>query len=367
LSGAAKRIDGYEDTNRLPVEMNDDITRIVRNIHTMSGDLIDVLSSEEAIGNGSGRKRSAVWELEQVRSQAAALINHNALICWLESDANEKRFCAIPKNLDERLHNDLWNNGVPVILTSGTLSAGGDFSRMKRSLGLHYAGGRVTETSKPSPFDYRKNALLYINDLMPYPEKDNAKYINALTKEIETLIRVSNGHAAVLFTSYNAMGRVYKKLQDKGVPFPLFRLDKGGVREIERFKQSGNGVLFASGAMWEGIDIPGDTLSMLIIVKLPFAVPDPIGEYERTLYNSGTDYNARVITPEMLVKLKQGFGRLIRTEWDSGCVAILDSRAGVFGRYRCKVLNALPNCSVTNSTQVIEAFYKALKGADFYG
>jgi len=79
------------------------------------------------------------------------------------------------------------------------------------------------------------------------------------------------------------MGIVYSALKKRGIPFPMFRLDKGGVKEIERFKKSGNGVLFASGALWEGIDIPGDALSMLIMVKLPFPVPNPIGKYEQTL------------------------------------------------------------------------------------
>ncbi len=367
LTESVRRGNAHEDASRLPVAISEDMTHLIRKIQSMSGELIDVLTAEKAAGNGSGRKRSAIWELENVRSQAAALAGHNELICWLETDAGEKRLCGIPKNLDERLHNDLWSNGIPTVLTSGTLSAGGDFSHVKRSLGLHFAGNRVTETSKPSPFDYRKNALLYISDLMPFPEKNDQKYINALTKEIERLIRVSNGHAAVLFTSYNAMGRVYKKLREGGLPFPLLRLDRGGVREIELFKQSGNGVLFASGALWEGIDIPGDALSMLIIVKLPFAVPDPIGEYERTLYASVQDYKTRVVTPEMLVKLKQGFGRLIRTEWDSGCVAILDSRAGIFGKYRGKVLDALPNCKVTGKTDEIEAFYRAVKSPDFFG
>jgi ATP-dependent DNA helicase DinG len=122
----------------------------------------------------------------------------------------------------------------------------------------------------------------------------------------------------------------------------MFRLDKGGVREIEKFKASGNGVLFASGALWEGIDIPGDALSMLIIVKLPFAVPDPIGEYEQTLYADMTEYKRKVIVPEMLIKLKQGFGRLIRTEKDTGCVAILDCRAALGGLYHQAVIGALP-------------------------
>jgi ATP-dependent DNA helicase DinG len=366
LTNKAKSGNHHEDASRLPMKIDKDISHYVRKIQDLSGELIDVLSGGDAIGTGSGRKRSAMWELEQVRNQAASFRNNAKLICWYESDENEKRFCAIPQNLDERLHKDLWNSGVPVVLTSGTLSAGGDFSHMKRSLGLHYCGGLVTETSKPSPFDYRKNALLYINDFMPFPEKNDDKYLSALTKEIEKLIRVSNGHAAVLFTSYNAMGRVYRKLQDRGMPFPMFRLDKGSVSEVERFKQSCNGVLFASGVVWEGIDIPGDALSMLIIVKLPFAVPDPISDYERTLYDSVDDYKARVVTPEMLVKLKQGFGRLIRTEHDSGCVALLDSRAGIFGKYRIKVLNALPNCRVTNKIQDVEAFLHEVKSPAFF-
>ena len=88
----------------------------------------------------------------------------------------------------------------------------------------------------------------------------------------------------MLFTSYDTMGRVHAALSARNLPFPLMRLERGSSTAIEKFKQSRNGVLFASGALWEGIDIPGDALSLLIIVKLPFQVPDPIGEYEQTLY-----------------------------------------------------------------------------------
>ncbi len=162
------------------------------------------------------------------------------------------------------------------------------------------------------------------------------------------------------------MDMVWEHLTERDMPFPLFRLDKGGVREIERFKRSGNGVLFAAGALWEGIDIPGDALSMLIIVKLPFAVPDPVSEYERTLYASMDEYKCAVIVPEMLIKLKQGFGRLIRTEKDTGCVALLDSRASTDGTYREKVLDALPDCYVTNDLAEVEGFFRVVKKPDYF-
>ena len=146
----------------------------------------------------------------------------------------------------------------------------------------------------------------------------------------------------------------------------MFRLDKGGLLEIERFKQSGNGVLFASGAMWEGIDIPGDALSMLIIVKLPFAAPDPIGEYEMTLYGSMAEYKRHVVIPEMLIKLKQGFGRLIRTLTDSGVVAILDSRVRDNAPYRDIVLDALPHVWVTDNLSDVERLYINMKEPEYF-
>jgi ATP-dependent DNA helicase DinG len=144
------------------------------------------------------------------------------------------------------------------------------------------------------------------------------------------------------------------------------RLERGSSAAIEKFKKSKNGVLFASGALWEGIDIPGDTLSMLIIVKLPFQVPDPIGEYEQTLYSSMFEYKNRVIVPEMLIKLKQGFGRLIRALTDTGVVAILDSRANSTGAYRERILATLPDCNVTSVIKKVWQFFRAVKAPGYF-
>lgn len=259
------------------------------------------------------------------------------------------------------------------MLTSGTLSASGrspsgsDFTHVKLGMGLDRLPARVVvETSRPSPFNYKENALLYFSESVPYPDHRCERYIEAVADETERLIMAAHGHTAVLFTSYRVMEQVFEKLKRRGIPFPIFKMGRGRVNAIERFRQSGNGVLFAAGSMWEGVDLPGDILSMLIIVKLPFSVPDPISEHERTLYGSAEKYKDAVIIPEMLVKLKQGFGRLIRSMRDTGVVAILDSRVREGGAYRGRVLRALPNCRVTSSIGAVRNFILAKKPPAYF-
>jgi Rad3-related DNA helicase len=325
-----------------------------------------MLPVERAFGKSSEWIIRLIWDLQQVHDQSAIFARHGNLICWLEMDDRETRLCAIPKSLDKRLFSDQWKNCVPTVLTSGTLSAGGDFTHTKRTLGLDLLGGKLAETSKQSPFNYKENVLLYISENVPFPNQRDMQYIDAVADETERLINAAHGHTAVLFTSYRVMDMVWERLTNRGMDFPMFRLNKGGAGAIEQFKQSGNGVLFASGALWEGIDIPGDTLSMLIIVKLPFSVPDPISEYEQTLYKDMDEYKRFVIVPEMLIKLMQGFGRLIRTETDTGVVAILDCRVGLYGAYRIESLSALPGCNVTAQIRDVERFIKAKKPQDYF-
>jgi len=269
--------------------------------------------------------------------------------------------------LDNRLYTDIWSMGTPFILTSGTLSASGDFARTRQTLGIDKMNIHlVRDVSMPSPFDYKKNVLLFLSENTPFPDQKDKGYIAAVTDEVERLIRASYGHAAVLFTSYNMMGLVHSALCHRSLPYPLFRMGRRDTAALEQFKASGNGVLFASGALWEGIDIPGDALSMLIIVKLPFAAPDPIGDYERSLFGSMEAYKTRALVPDMLVKLKQGFGRLIRTEADTGVCTILDCRANGSGAYHRLVLNALPSCRVTSSILEVGRFIQETKPDSYF-
>ena len=358
-----------DETERLPVAMNADVARHLKNIAGIADDLIAALGDSHVQTRFRERRSQAIWALGNLKDRATILKKHVDLVSWVEAQENASDYTlsAIPKNLATLLHRDIWNRGLPIILTSGTLSAGKDFTRTKQSLGIaHLKDWQVTETSQPSPFDYRKNTLLYISDSVPFPNQQDKQYIAAVADEVECLVRASHVHAAVLFTSYNAMGQVHSILAQRDLPFPMFQMGRRDTSALEKFKVSGNGVLFASGSFWEGIDIPGDSLSMLIIVKLPFAAPDPIGEYEKTLYADMELYKTQALVPDMLVKLKQGFGRLIRTETDTGVCAILDSRVREGAPYHDGVLDALPSCRTTSRIEDITVFLKGSKPLDYW-
>jgi ATP-dependent DNA helicase DinG len=361
-----------DDAERFPAVMDEDVARCLKNITGITADLAVAVADSRVNAFHRERQSKAVWRLNMINERITAFRRRSRLIHWLEKrvegESGTDALYAIPKDLNEQLHRDLWSKGVPIILTSGTLSASGDFTRAKDTLGLSLMEpDKLFSASMPSPFDYKNNALLYISENTPFPDNKDKTYIAAIADEVERLVVASHGHAAVLFTSYNAMGQVYSILNRRGLPFPSFRLERGGVHAIERFKRSGNGILFASGALWEGIDIPGDTLSMLIIVKLPFAVPDPIGEYELSLYGGDMrKYKNAVIVPDCMIKSKQGFGRCFRVETDTGVIAFLDCRANERGAYRGRLLAALPACGVTSSVADVKNFFIANKPPAYF-
>ena len=367
---AVNAVEPEDDTERFPALIDGEVGHYLNNIAAVSAELAGAVEGSKVHKLYKDRQSKALWRLNLIQEKVSALRKQSKLIHWFEksnSESEPNALCAIPKDLNERLYCDLWSKGIPVVLTSGTLSASGDFSRIKETLGIdRVIPFKVSDTTMPSPFNHKNNALLYISESTPFPDNKDKYYIASVVNEVERLILAAHGHAVILFTSYNVMGRVHAMLLSRNLPFPLFRLERGGVNAIERFKKSANGVLLASGALWEGIDIPGDTLSLLVIVKLPFAVPDPIGDYERSLCGSMEVYKAKAIVPDMLVKLKQGFGRLIRTETDTGVVAILDSRANSRGAYRERVLAALPECRVTSNMQEISDFMQARKSPAFF-
>ena len=340
-------------------------SRYFRNTVLIAGELKNELSNSIVADKHTDRRVQAVHALSEIQDKAAMFEDYTANISWMEH-GNPLTLTAIPKRLNQALHDDLWSMKIPIVLTSGTLSAGGSFEYVKRKTGLDLAPARrLLEITKPSPFNYKENVLLYLSENTPFPDQKDKEYLNEITDEIEKLIIATSGHAVVLFTSYNVMGYVFSKLQQRGLSYPLFRMGKSDTATIGSFKESKNGVLFASG-IWEGIDIPGDMLSLLIIVKLPFDAPDPVSEYEQTLYGSMKEYKRKVIVPEMLVKLMQAFGRLIRLETDTGVVAILDSRVRKGGTYRQKVLNALPECRVTSQTKEVQRFICEKKSDEYF-
>ena len=368
LYNLASSKDADYEATRYKAVFDDENIRHIRNIKNISLDLYNSISLAEHRGHGIGRREYLLYELEQIIKQTNVFMHSDNHICWLEVESDKELYlCATPKDIDFKLYSDLWSKSIPIILTSGTLSAAGDFARLKQSLGINNLSKyQISETSKPSPFDYYNNSMLYISENMPYPDQSNRDYILATADEIEKLVYASHGHAAVLFTSYKMMDMVWEILKKREIPFPIFRLDKGGVRAIEKFKHSGNGILFAAGALWEGIDIPGDILSMLIIVKLPFQTPDPISEYELSLCRDFDDYLKSILMPDMFIKLKQGYGRPIRLETDTAVIAILDCRVSEYGIYRTFVINGLPKSYITSNIDDVAGFYFAVKPENYF-
>ena len=282
-------------------------------------------------------------------------------ILYLEFSADgQSTFCATSNRVPQLLRSALWNTREPTILTSGTLTAAGDFDHTEQLLGLA-AYTPLRHFRAESPFDYRKKCLLYI----PARRAAAVPEDQYLADQIVQLAAACHGHALVLFTSYRQMRHVYDALGGR-LTFPLFQAGRGQNRSIQQFKESGNGVLFAAGSCWEGIDFPGDMVSLLIIAKLPFPIPDPVSDYERRQYPNLRDYITAEVIPEMQKKLRQGFGRAIRTEQDSCVVAILDERAGIGGRYHDAALAALPICPTTEKIEDVQQFIREQKRPDYF-
>ena len=281
-------------------------------------------------------------------------------ILYIDYDADGKpTFCAASSRVPQLLRSALWNTREPAILTSGTLTAAGDFDHTEQLLGLA-AYRPLRHFRADSPFDYKKKCLLY------FPPRTKTRMDNRrMAEEIVRLVGACHGHALVLFTAYRQMAEV-RALTDGQWQYPTYQAWRNGGKIIQKFKQSGNGVLFAAGSCWEGIDFPGDMVSLLIIAKLPFPIPDPVSNYERQQYPNLRDYiNAEVI-PEMQKKLRQGFGRAIRTEQDSCVVAILDERAGIGGKYHDAALAALPTCPIIEKIEDVQQFIREQKRPDYF-
>lgn len=291
------------------------------------------------------------------------------IIYWIEKpNAKEQSILfSIPKTLSKEMSKDLWYLDRSMLLTSGTISVDGDFHYIKKELGLNFVNkNKILEISKSSPFNFQENCMMYMADNIPFPNSDDEKYIKRVTEETYKLIKASNGHALVLFTSYKPLRKVYKNLSEQITDIPLIEMSRGRSNAVLEFKNSEKGVLFATGSMWEGVNIPGDILSHLIIVKLPFPIPDPISEYEKTLYDDMKEYKDSVLIPKMLIKLRQGVGRLVRSETDTGVISILDVRASRKGKYHHSVTNALPNCKITYNIEDITTFIQEKKDPEYF-
>jgi ATP-dependent DNA helicase DinG len=257
---------------------------------------------------------------------------------WMQVDPTRDQFelRSAPLDVSDMLRNLLWSKRTAV-LTSATLAVDGSFEFVKGELGIDDAAEAVLG----SPFDYPNQAFLYVPRHLPLP--NDPDFLEAIVPEIEQCLYWTRGRAFVLFTSYRAMREVAARLGPR-LPYPYkTQEDLPRQKLIEWFKSTPNSVLFATATFWEGVDVPGDALSCVIIDKLPFASPDDPVVQARTerMRARGQDWFEEFMLPKAVLALKQGFGRLIRTRTDKGLVAILDRRLATY-RYGDTILRSLP-------------------------
>lgn len=258
------------------------------------------------------------------------------------------------------LRDALWGNAESVICTSATLSNSGTFSYVKRRLGVP----DCCELILGSPFDFMHQALLYVPDDLDVPS-DKPEYADAVAARIREILLAANGRAFMLFTSYRMLNATFERLVDD-VPFRLLRQgEMSNERLIQEFREDSTTCLMGVHSFWEGVDVKGERLSCVIIDKLPFAVPDSPTHKARCeqIERDGGNWFKDYAIPQAQIRLKQGFGRLIRTKIDYGVVAILDSR--IHTKYYGKeFLRYLPRCPGTKKVSRIRDFLGAEEHID---
>ena len=290
-----------------------------------------------------------------------AFINQHldGYVYWLEI-TEKKRFNrvvlqGVPVNAAEELQEQVFSKIDRVVLTSATLTTHKSFEFIQERIGFEPQEQSILD----SPFNYSNQALIYISGDLPEPSEEIEKYASAMARRCGELVEISQGRTFILFTSYALMDQVFDRLQYFSGKFSL--LKQGEIptgQMIRRFKET-PAVIFGTNSFWQGVDIPGDALKSVIITKLPFDVPsEPLTEARiEDLRRRSIDPFLHYQIPRAIIQTKQGFGRLIRKQSDTGVVSILDSRM-IHRGYGKQFLDSLPSCKVVEDLNQVKEFFK---------
>lgn len=320
------------------------LTEILGKLINGMGELVENLpeDSEEVFNSLSNLYRRMVEILDNINS--LVFEPKPDIIYWVEINANGKQITlnAAPLHIGPLMQKYLWNEKSSIIMTSATLTAAGEFDYLRGRLYAETAD----ELTVGSPFDYETAAQIYIANDIPEPSDKNG-HQRAIEQAISRLCQATGGRALVLFTSYDQLKRTSQAISPllSRQDIRVYEQGEGASANmlLENFRSDQRAVLLGTRAFWEGVDVPGQALSVLVIVKLPFDVPsDPIiAARSETFEDPFNEYSL----PEAILRFRQGFGRLIRTQSDRGIVAILDRRV-ITKRYGRLFVDSLPVCNM---------------------
>jgi ATP-dependent DNA helicase DinG len=327
----------------------DELSSVLIELLNMAG---QTLERYETLVQSNGEQDDLLTELELIvrsgqemitRASSAACEPDDDMVYWLSRSVQtgEVSIQAAPLHVGATLRNRLFNRCRTVVLTSATMTIDHSFDYLRERLGAE----RAHELQVASPFNYPDSTLIYVADDLPAPGEQGHQ--KELQQTIRELCLATRGRAMVLFTSHNALQNTYRAikrpLENAGVLVLGQRIDGNPRQLVERLKSHDATVLLGTNSFWEGVDIVGDSLSLLVITKLPFSVPsDPVFAARSELFD---DPFLSYAVPQAVLRFKQGFGRLIRSSTDSGVCAVLDQRV-VSRRYGALFIDSLPECTV---------------------
>jgi len=278
----------------------------------------------------------------------------------------QARLCAAPLDISGQVKEAVLDKLKTVIVTSATLTVGGEFSYLKKRTGFGLLPkARLNELCLASPFDYAAQVFAAVPDDMPEPTGHGFR--EALEQHILRAVTIVKGGAFILFTSYDLLNKVYSGLVPELTRMGLTALKQGDTNRhtlLAHFRKDHNAVLFGTDSFWEGVDVKGEALRLVIITRLPFQVPTEPVQQARSekIEADGGDPFREFSVPQAVIKFRQGFGRLIRSRDDRGAVLILDRRV-VTKNYGRKFLRSLPDTELVRGSsdevfQKMREFFK---------
>jgi len=314
--------------------------------------LEDIESYEDEIDEVEAIKlelNAKVDSILKVGADIAELINfpEEDYVYWLEGYEEDCSLHSAPINIAQQLQDNLLGKMDSVVLTSATLTVDKSFGFIKDNLGLIE---EVETLEVGSPFDYRNQLMLGVAKDLPQP--NHPTFTDAVIASVKEIVQATRGRTLVLFTSYGMLNKVYNSLENQLDSLEVNNIYCQGMKSrqylVEEFKNKEKAVLLGTSSFWEGVDIPGEQLSCVVIVKLPFVVPSEpvISAKVEQLEAAGENPFMKYMVPKAVIKFKQGFGRLIRTKDDKGWIVILDNRV-ITKRYGEIFLKSLPSgCNI---------------------